>query len=100
MVALRSARDWRVPPLVFMNVRPEGGWTLKDQQLAEALTVFEDSLCTDCHHALPESADPDRDGRYEVSDETVCFACAARERYLKNSNEPEPGQKITVILGD
>lgn len=73
----------------------DGGWTLTDTLLAEALTVHERSKCAGgCGHYIDEAHDGAHDGGYEV--ETVtCKACAAREQWQEahsgKDNRPEPG---------
>lgn len=56
-------------------------------------------LCSDCGWDRRRAWDDDLDGWFEVDAETVCQACAARERYLRElDGQPEPGQKIGVRL--
>lgn len=91
---------WRVRPLEFLGVDPPGAWTETDRFLAEALTLYERSLCGDCGHDKTVAWDDSADGWFEVDDSIMCHACAARERYQNDHKEktPEPGVKIGVRL--
>ena len=99
LLSLQSALEWKVRPLEFLGIEGQGPWTATDRLLAEALTIYGRTLCPDCGHGKRLAWDDELDGWFEVDDEIVCQACAARERYLKDRNgEPEPGQKIGVKL--
>ena len=65
-----------------------------------ALTVYERGLCADCKYPARIAFDSELDGWFEVDDGTVCQACAARERYMKDvdAGSLEPGLKIGVRL--
>ena len=85
-------------PLEFLGVEERGPWTDTDRLLAEALTVHERMIC-ECGWNRRHAWDPDMDGWFEVDDSSVCQACAARERYLKDhKGEGEPGVKVGVTL--
>lgn len=98
LVSLQTARAWRVRPLVFFGVEFGDEWTVKDRVLSEALTLYERSLCADCKHPARLAFDADLDGWFEVDEDTVCQACAARERYMDGKKELEPGLKLGVKL--
>lgn len=97
---MQTALKWKVRPLEFLGVEQGGPWTDTDRILAEALTVYERSLCADCGWDRRVAWDDDMDGWFEVDDTAVCQACAARERYLKDRDgkAAEPGVKIGVRL--
>lgn len=46
---------------------------------------------------LREAYDPERDGWYEVNDDTVDYSLAALEEYKKNTKNPEPGVQLKVV---
>jgi len=46
---------------------------------------------------LREATDPERDGWYEVNDETVDYAQAAMEEYRRSTKEMEPGVRLRVV---
>jgi len=80
-------------------VDPPGAWTSTDRALAEALTIYDRSLCPDCGFGKRLAWDDVMNGWFEVDDEITCQACAARERYLKDKDgKSEPGQKIGIRL--
>lgn len=83
-----------MPPTVFLGHRgDEGPWTARDRELAEALAIYEASLCPGCSQPLSETLDPDREGWYEVHVET-CAACRAK---ALDKTEDEPGALVTVL---
>ena len=97
---MQTALKWRVRPLEFLGVESGGPWTETDRLLAEALTVYERMICSDCGCNSRVACDEDMDGWFEVDDSTTCQACAARERYTKDLKDrtPDPGVKIGVRL--
>ena len=99
LLSLQSALKWKVRPLVFLGVEEQGPWTETDRLLAEALTIYDRSLCPDCGHGKRLAWDDDLDGWFEVDDSIVCQACKARERYMSDNKESEPGVKIGIRLG-
>lgn len=96
---LRTARAWRTRPSVFLGLEPESsGWLRIDSILSRALEIYESTLCKDCGTPARLGYDPDLDGWFETDTETVCYACAAREKYMRELKDPEPGLKIGVRL--
>lgn len=83
---------------MFLGVDAGDTWTVKDRILAEALTLYERSLCKDCQQPARLAFDADLDGWFEVDEGTVCQACAARERFLDDQKRVEPGLKVGVRL--
>ncbi len=96
---LQSAKNWGVRPTVFLGLEPESsGWTSLDRLLTCALQIFEQSLCPDCRQPARLAFDADLDGWFEADDTIICCSCAAKERYMKDVKDPEPGLKIGVRL--
>jgi hypothetical protein len=55
---------------------PTASWTEQDGLLAQALTLYEASLCSGCGHPVSETMGEENDGAWE-SEEFRCFACDA-----------------------
>lgn len=75
---------------------PGTAWSLRSRALAEGLVLYEESI-NELGLPLREVYDPERDGWYEVDDETVDYSLAALEEYRKNTKDPEPGVQLKVI---
>lgn len=84
-----------------------GKWTKKDLALAEALVIYEGSLCRGCGHSATHAYDPFNAGEYVVEDDTYCLACEALEnradeklgagqkRFVKNLiGSPDPNEPV------
>lgn len=74
---------------------PGTAWSLRSRALAEGLALYEESIN---EYGIPirEATDPERDGWYEINDETVDYSRAAMEEYQKNTKNPEPGVMLKV----
>lgn len=75
---------------------PGTAWSLRSRALAEGLTLYEESV-NELGLPLREVLDPERDGWYEVDDETVDYSLAALEDYRKSNKNPEPGVQLKVV---
>lgn len=58
---------------------PTATWTEHDWLLAQALTVYEGSLCSGCGHPVAETMGEENDGEWE-SEEFRCHACTANAK--------------------
>lgn len=75
---------------------PGTAWSLRSRALAEGLALYEESI-NELGFPLREAYDPERDGWYEVNDETVDYSIAALEEYRKNQKNPEAGVQLRVV---
>lgn len=62
-------------------------WSTVDRDLALALQIHEDGLCSRCGQPLDECADPDSSGAYTVPDPVRCHACTAKAEKAENYTE-------------
>lgn len=74
----------------------EGEWTETDRMLALAYHSYKQGLCGSCGLPVRLAHNPDMEGWFEAS-ETICEACAAKDRWRADHKEkdPEPG----LLLG-
>jgi hypothetical protein len=64
-----------VPLSVLRGERPPTAvWTEQDGLLAQALTLYEGSLCSGCGHPVAETMGEENDGEW-TSEEFRCHAC-------------------------
>lgn len=99
-IDLRTAREWRIPPTVFLGDRTVGPpWTDQDTAYARALAVYEASLCPGCAHDLDETTDPRNQDRYTWGKPTRCFRCQARgyAHSSIDSDEKHPDSLLFTI---
>lgn len=91
LMELKVARAWRVRPSELAH------WPMRDRVMASALLLHEDRIGP-CGHPHDVSVG-DMEGWYEVDDSRVCWACAARDQYLKDHSESglPPGVLIRVV---
>jgi hypothetical protein len=91
---MRAARDFGWPPLVYWGKR-KIGW--KNLLAAEALRMYEDSLCGKCgqsgFHAL--NSDPANPDVYEVDADAQCLGCEQLEQY--SDADAFPGTKLRIV---
>lgn len=86
---------------IKLNRRP-GKVTELDVMLAEALRLYEDSLCPDCRQSIKWAWDIRTSEYYWLDTETGCNVCELFERANKHISEnpsdaPEPGTKRHVV---
>ena len=91
-----TAREWKIPPLAMLGLTTGRHWTETDRHLALAFHAYEQALCPCCGQPKRLAHNPEMDGWYEAT-ETVCAACAAKDRWQADHSEkhPEPG----LLLG-
>lgn len=72
----------------------QGEWTETDRLLALAYRAYKQGLCSGCGQPV-RLAHGDMEGWYETT-ETVCAACAAKDRYQRDHEKdtPEPGLMV------
>ncbi len=101
---IATAQEWKIPPLTMLGLE-EGGWTETDRLLALAYHGYKQGLCAQCGFPARLAHGGGMDGWYETT-ETVCDACAAKDRWQKDHEKgtPEPvlllGVKDTRELAD
>jgi hypothetical protein len=75
-------------------------WRLADRLLAQALTVYEDSLCPECGHDRARAWSPDSEGHWEVAVHH-CLACERGAQARKEREaEHQPGDHVGIFDGD
>lgn len=91
---IATAQEWKIPPLTMLGLE-EGGWTETDRLLALAYHTYKQGLCAQCGFPARLAHGGHMDGWYETT-ETVCDACATKDRYQKDHEKdtPEPGLLI------
>jgi hypothetical protein len=82
-----------VRPTVLINE-----WTRRDRDLAKALLLHEASIGP-CGFPHDETTG-DLEGWFEVNDETVCWACFARDQYTTEHRETGPPDGAIVRIID
>ena len=93
---IETAKEWKVPPLTLLGVGA-GEWTETDRTLALAHHAYRQGLCACCGNPRRLAHDSRMDGWYEPT-ETICEACAAKDRWNAEhkKKEPEPGLLLGV----
>lgn len=96
-LALRTARAWGAEPEVYLGKKEPGtAWSLRSRALAEGLALYEENV-NEFGFPLREATDPERDGWYEVDDDTVDYAQAALEEYRRATKDMEAGVLLKVV---
>lgn len=88
-----------MPPLTFLGIS-KGKWKLEDAALAMAVRIYETTMvCSCCGIPTRLAHNPDNDGWYEIDENTICYAGAARDEWQKNqqNNDPTPGVLPHII---
>ena len=81
---------------MFLALQDPGTpWSLRFRSLAAGLTLYEENT-NELGFPIREAFDPERDGWYEVDDETVDYSLAALEEYRRTTKNPEPGVQLKV----
>lgn len=85
MEALRSAREFRVPPSRCLGL-PAPQWGELDTVLMRVLADLDAGTCPCCGQWAAEAHDPNNEGRYVVEGST-CYAGAALREWRKSAGE-------------
>lgn len=98
---MQDAKEWRWQPSLVFGIKPNrkpGRVTKLDVLLADALRMYEDSLCAGCGVPAMWAWDL-RFARYFVLDTEapLCNVCALRETPLEGGDQPDPGEKLRVL---
>jgi len=100
LLALRAARAWSAPPMVYLGMEPPGSpWSLKSRGLAQGLLLHEDGtnrLGIPVHVAQ----DPENAGFFEVDDSLIDHAEAAFTEWQSQNEKSEPGVIPVVRLDE
>lgn len=73
-------------------------WTRKDIVLAEAYSLYQNSLCSGCGMPAIHSYDGRNAGEFELKDDAQCLGCEQREQ---DESKVPPGVKkyIKNLMG-
>ena len=92
---IATAQEWKIPPLTMLGLE-EGGWTETDRLLALAYHAYKAGLCSCCGFPARLAHNERMSGGWFEATETVCEACATKDRYRQDHEKdtPEPGLLI------
>jgi len=96
--AIKTAREWGVPPLVILaEAQPSDGWTPADRKLAQALTILEAETCGQCGVPVWLAYSTDNRVQFKI-ESSFCYACAVLEQDRRDheKKKSKPGEVRTV----
>lgn len=79
LTAVRTARDWRVPPRTMVFGDQPDHWSQEDVLLANALTVLDNEMCKHCGTPVWWGYSTDNTIQFKV-ESTRCYGCEALEK--------------------
>lgn len=100
LTAVKTAREWKVPPRTMIHGAQPGEWTREDVLLANALTVLENETCKEC--GIPAWWGYSTDNRILFKTETShCYGCEelekARDKASKDKSNKGFGDTIYPV---
>lgn len=91
-LTLQVARAWKVPPTEVRS------WPARDLLAAQAILV-DNAQRHACGHSTARSTHPEMADKYQVQDDTTCYACRALGEYerLHRDDDPTPWRIVRVV---
>jgi hypothetical protein len=100
LLAVRAAREWKVPPRTMINGDQPDVWTREDVLLANALVVLENETCKEC--GTPAWLGHSTDNRLLFkTDSAHCYGCEElekeREKLSKDKSYKGYGETVYPV---
>lgn len=98
-LAVKTARDWKLPPRAFVFGDHETGWTEADTLLAMALTVLETETCKNCGTPAWWGHSTDNTVQFRTKS-AHCYGCEEleKEREKKSKDKSAKGHGDTTYV--
>ncbi|MDY5159571.1 hypothetical protein [Actinotignum urinale] len=96
LAGLQAAQTYKVRPTKWFNTAWDGLWSEVDKRLAEAVIVYEKSLCGGCGHSLLRTGEKFIEGHLTVK-EHWCEGCVQLGRYRRAHPNPPEGLSAYVV---